>query len=47
MTDWFGANAYIPHGFCMAWEPDLVAAVPGAGAPPTTLRGQFPTVATP
>jgi hypothetical protein len=27
MTDWFGANAYIPHGFCMAWEPDLVAAV--------------------
>ncbi|MGD0310963.1 MAG: adenylate/guanylate cyclase domain-containing protein [Acidimicrobiales bacterium] len=27
--------------------PDLVAAVPGAGAPPTTLRGQFPTVATP
>jgi hypothetical protein len=27
MTDWFGANTYIPHGFCMAWEPDLVAAV--------------------
>jgi hypothetical protein len=27
LTDWFGANAYIPHGFCMAWEPDLVAAV--------------------
>jgi hypothetical protein len=27
MTDWFGANANIPHGFCMAWEPDLVAAV--------------------
>jgi two-component system NtrC family sensor kinase len=27
MTQWFGANAYIPHGFCMAWEADLVAAV--------------------
>jgi hypothetical protein len=27
MTDWFGANAYIPHGLCMAWEVDLVAAV--------------------
>jgi hypothetical protein len=27
MTDWFGANTYIPHGCCMAWEPDLVAAV--------------------
>jgi hypothetical protein len=27
MTGWFGANGYIPHGFCMAWEPDLVAAV--------------------
>jgi two-component system, NtrC family, sensor kinase len=27
VTDWFGANAYIPHGFCMAWEPDLMAAV--------------------
>ena len=27
MTGWFGANDYIPHGFCMAWEPDLVAAV--------------------
>ena len=27
MSDWFGADTYIPHGFCMAWEPDLVAAV--------------------
>jgi hypothetical protein len=27
MTDWFGANAYIPHGFCLAWEPDLLAAI--------------------
>jgi hypothetical protein len=27
MTDWFGANGYIPHGFCMAWEPDLMAAM--------------------
>lgn len=27
MTDWFGATAYIPHGFCLAWEPDLVAAI--------------------
>ena len=26
MTDWFGATAYIPRGFCMAWEPDLMAA---------------------
>jgi hypothetical protein len=27
MTDWFGTAAYIPHGFCMAWEPDLLAAM--------------------
>jgi hypothetical protein len=27
MTDWFGANAYIPHGFCMAWEGDLITAI--------------------
>ncbi len=32
-TDWSGANAYIPHGFCMAWEPDLVAASAGLKRP--------------
>ena len=27
MTGWFGANPYVPHGFCLAWEPDLMAAL--------------------
>jgi hypothetical protein len=27
VTDWFGTNAYIPHGFCLAWEPELLTAI--------------------
>lgn len=27
MTGWSGVDAYVPHGFCLAWEPDLVAAI--------------------
>jgi hypothetical protein len=27
MTDWFSADGYIPHGFCLSWDPDLMAAV--------------------
>lgn len=27
VTGWLGGNAYVPHGFCLAWEPDLVAAI--------------------
>lgn len=27
MTNWFGVDGFIPHGFCLAWDPDLMAAV--------------------
>jgi hypothetical protein len=27
MTDWFGVEAFIPHGFCLSWDPYLMAAM--------------------
>jgi len=27
MTEWLGADGFIPHGFCLSWDPDLMAAV--------------------
>ena len=27
MIDWFEANELIPHGFCLSWNPNLIAAV--------------------
>jgi hypothetical protein len=25
MADWFGSGQYAPHGFCLFWDPHLVA----------------------
>jgi hypothetical protein len=27
MTDWFQVYGFIPHGFCLSWDPDLLAVV--------------------
>jgi hypothetical protein len=27
MTNWYDADGFIPHGFCLSWDPDLMAAV--------------------
>lgn len=27
MMDWFGADAFIPHGFCLSWDPDLMVTI--------------------
>lgn len=27
MTDWFGSEGLIPHGFCLSWDPGLMAVV--------------------
>ncbi len=27
MDRWFGSAEFVPHGFCLSWDPDLVAAV--------------------
>jgi two-component system, sensor histidine kinase len=27
MSGWFGTGDYVPHGFCLAWDPDLMAVV--------------------
>jgi hypothetical protein len=32
MNDWFGVDGLIPHGFCLSWDPSLMAAVVIANA---------------
>ncbi|MGD0434279.1 MAG: hypothetical protein ABSA58_24635 [Acetobacteraceae bacterium] len=27
MTDWFAADAFVPHGFCLSWDPNLMATI--------------------
>ena len=27
MTEWFGTDAFIPHGHCLSWDPDLMATI--------------------
>jgi hypothetical protein len=32
MTSWSETGGFIPHGFCLSWDPDLMAAVTGPSA---------------
>jgi len=27
MTDWFAVDAFVPHGFCLSWAPNLLATI--------------------
>ncbi len=32
VTDWFATDGLTPHGFCLAWDPNLIAAIVVANA---------------
>jgi hypothetical protein len=27
MTKWLGTDGFVPHGFCLSWDPNLMAMV--------------------